>query len=439
MKILNEIREYNEFLTVDELNKEIFKICDKKEVSLIGKSDQGREIFCVKIGNGKENALIFGFPHPNEPIGSLTCLSLIKIIKNNTELQDAFTWYIIPCADPDGAILNEGWFKGNFTVKKYVYNFYRTQAKKQTDWSFPIKYKGYSFNTLPKNTEALAKLIRELKPSLIYPLHNAGFSGAYFYVTKDLGKGYYDETIKLCRDLKMPLDLGEPETTFIKIIKKPIYSHYGLREIYNHLKKNGQNPLQELDHGTNSIDYAKAHNQNVFGLVGEVSYIYDVKIEDGTLSNQSREEILRVQYSGYAKILNLVSDTLELPDINKKSIFFDLLSEVIKLERSLLNSAIEDLKDKKYKRKATNSEKFSSEVISKFYMSLILGECRRLLLGSNKTDKIKKVIGVVEEMIDKLIDEINSKSDYKVFPIKTLVQLQIGCLLISLKHLEKIK
>jgi|SRR3989344_2612895 len=439
MDFLKEVEDYKEFLTVDELNKEIFKICDKKEVTILGKSDGGADILCVKLGNGKENALIYGFPHPNEPIGSLTCLTLIKLIKKHKEFAQSFTWHIISCADPDGAKLNEGWFKGDFTVKKYVYNFYRTQPKKQTDWSFPIKYKAYSFDKPPKNTEVLAKLIRELKPSLVYPLHNAGFSGAYFYVTKDLGKGYYDKTIKLCKDLKIPLDLGEPESPFMKTVKKPVYTHYGLREIYDHFKKNGQDPLKELDHGTNGIDYAKTYNKNVFGLIGEVSYIYDSKIEDNNLSKESREDILRIQYNEYSDIMSSVDEVLNLPDINKRSIFYELLNEVIKLERSLVRAAIEDLKDKSYKRKATNSEKFSSEVISKFYAALILGECRRLLLDSRKTKGIEDAIGKVERKINLLIEYIDKNSNYNLFPIKTLVQLQIGCLILSLKSLEERK
>lgn len=433
--VLKEIKSYKGFQTVNELNDSLSKLCENKEIISFGVSDNGHQILAAKLGEGKENALVFGFPHPNEPIGSLTCLALIELIKNNEELKKRYTWYIVPCADPDGAKLNEGWFKGEFTIKKYAYNFYRTQSRKQTDWTFPIKYKDYTFDKPPKNTEALAKLIEKIKPSLVYPLHNAGFSGAYFFITKKLGKDYYEEIINLCDKLNIPLDLGEPEMPFMKSLKKPIYLDFGLEEIYNYFKDSGQNPLEVLDHGTNSIGYALKNNKDVFGIIGEIPYIYDIKIGDRELSDKSRDEILKVKYEEYQKIVNLIEDVTKLSDINKNSIFYNLLMEVIPLEKSLISAGLENLKSKEYKKKATKSEKFSSEVIWKFYASLILGECRRLLLDSRKTNKITGTVKNVEEKINRLIEDVNKKSDYRIIPIGNLVKLQVGCLLISLNYL----
>ncbi len=434
--LLGGIEQYKEFLTVNEINKTLSKLCKTNEIIKLGISDGGYEILSVKLGKGKENALIFGFPHPNEPIGSLTCLTLIKLIKNNKSLMKKYTWYIIPCADPDGAKLNEGWFKGKFSIKKYAYNFYRTQSKKQTDWTFPIEYRNYHFDKPPKNTQALAILIKKVKPSLVYPLHNAGFSGAYFFVTKRLGDKYYSEIINLCNELKIPLDLGEPEMPFMQVIKKPIYLDFGLEEIYNYFEDSGQNPTKAIDHGTSSIRYSLKYNKNVYGLIGEVPYIYDAQIEDRMLSSESRETVLKRKYEEYNKIITLIENIIKLPDINKESLFYHLLEEVIPLERNFILAGLENLKSKEYIKKASNSEKFSSEVIGKFYASLILGECRRLLLDSKKSWEISKFIKIVEGKIEELIKYINKKSNYEIIPINRLVKLQIGCLFISLNHLE---
>jgi len=435
-KLLEEVKGYNELLTVNELNKTLVDLCNPDEVINLGKSDGGCDIFSAKLGEGKKTALIFGFPHPNEPIGSLTCLTLIKLIKNNKDLMKRYTWYIVPCADPDGASLNEGWFKGKFNIKKYAYNFYRTQAKKQTDWTFPAKYKDYSFDSPPKNTQALANLIKKIRPDLVYPLHNAGFSGAYFFVTKRLGEKYYSEMINLCNRLKIPLDLGEPEMPFMKILKKPIYLDFGLEELYDYFKGNGQNPLEILNHGTHSIGYARKYNKNVFGLIGEVPYIYDAKIEDMALSGETRKTMLKRKYEEYSVIVDLIEDALKLQNVNKESLFYSLLKEIIPMEKSLILAGLNGLKSKEYLKKASNAEKFNSDVIGKFYTSLVLGECRRLLLDSKKSPETKKYLNMVEAKIDELIEYVDKNSSYNVIPIDVLVKLQIGCLLISINHLK---
>ena len=131
-QILDEIPDFKEFMTVDELDKSSRRLAEKYEsVELmeIGKSDSGRPILCLKIGNGKKNALLFAFPHPNEPIGSMTIEFFSNYLPRNPEiLQELdYTWYFIKAIDIEGAILNEGWFKGEFTPLKYARNYYKDE------------------------------------------------------------------------------------------------------------------------------------------------------------------------------------------------------------------------------------------------------------------------------------------------------------------------
>ncbi len=75
IEILNQIPEYKEFMTIAELDdssKKLAKLFDYVDLKEIGKSREGRTINCLKIGEGKENVLLFAFPHPNEPIGSMS-------------------------------------------------------------------------------------------------------------------------------------------------------------------------------------------------------------------------------------------------------------------------------------------------------------------------------------------------------------------------------
>ena len=154
LTIFNEIMEgvpdFKEFMTVDELDNSSQKLAEQFEnVELVnvGKSISGRPILCLKIGKGKKRALLFAFPHPNEPIGSLTVEFLSRYLAENPEITEelGYTWYLIKAIDPDGAILNEGWFKGKFDPLKYARYYYRPPSHEQIEWTFPIEYNKLSF------------------------------------------------------------------------------------------------------------------------------------------------------------------------------------------------------------------------------------------------------------------------------------------------------
>lgn len=433
--LLERVENFKEFLTVKELDSRLRKIAGRKNVLEIGKSAAGRQILCAKIGKGKKNALVFGFPHPNEPIGSLTCLSLAKIVLENSWLQKKFTWHIVPCADPDGAELNKGWFKGNFSIKKYAYNYYRSRTRLQTEWSFPAKYKDYKFNKPPQNVKALKKLIEKTKPSLVYPVHNAGFSGAYFFITKNMPKKYYREVIKLCNSLKIPLDLGEPEAQFIKELKKPFYRDFGLEDYYEHYKKRGKNFKDVWSGGTSSISFSKKINKKLFGLIGEIPYIYDPKVSSTAKTMKARKENLSKALELETEVVGFMEKAIACKSVNKKSIFYDLLKYTAKGKRKRIEAEKANLEKKEFKRKATKAEEFTALIVGRFVAALNLGEVRRLLLESRKSRETKKLIKEVENKISEFISYIDKNSKYSVLPIKRLVQLQLGFLLISLDYL----
>ncbi|CAF3885733.1 unnamed protein product, partial [Rotaria sp. Silwood1] len=92
----------------------------------------------------------------------------------------------IPCVDPDGTRLNQGWFSGPFTIRNYARNFYRPRTEEQVEWTFPITYKNYSWTTPSNETQALMYAIRLVQPDFVYGLHNSGFGGMYYYISQPL-------------------------------------------------------------------------------------------------------------------------------------------------------------------------------------------------------------------------------------------------------------
>jgi hypothetical protein len=434
LRTLDRVDKFIEFLTVNELedNLEKFQRKDLIKINQIGRSQNGYSIFSAKIGNGKNNALVFGFPHPNEPIGSLTCLSLIKTISENEYLKNRFTWYIIPCADPDGAKLNEGWFKGEFTIEKYAKNFYRSITPLQTDWTFPLKYKNHSFNDSPSNVFALAKLIEKTRPQLVYPIHNAGMSGAYFFMTKYFGDKFYNELIDLCKILSIPLDMGEPELEIMQEWKKPIYREFTGKEYHAYYTSVGIEPDKKT--GDSSIGYSKNFNQDVIGIIGEIPYFYDRKIEDNSLTKKTRKENMINEIASLEKLKTFVNNIMSTADLNKNSIFYDLFQYIIFQWEKVLQTRKKYIKKEEYKKMATVSQEFSTNVIPIFRQSLLLGELRRFLVESPKTIQNEKLIKDVDNAITEKIEFIEKNSEIKIFPIRKLVQLQLGFLLLSLKY-----
>ncbi len=433
--LLGGVHGYSEFLTGTELNRELKRLASSGKIKLasIGKSKGGRQIYCAVLGNGKKNALVFGFPHSNEAVGSLTCLELIKAIPKSKAMQQ-FRWYIIPCADPDGAALNEGWFKGKFTLRKYVHNFYRGKLSAQMDWSFPVDYKGRRFSGSPPNVKALVGLIMKVKPELVFPIHNSGMGGAYFFLTRRMPSGYYKEVSELCRSFSVPLDMGEPEEEFMVTLRKPFYMVPSFSD-YSGYFKDEITSKKSLPIGTTSVDFAKSYNRKLFGIVAEVPYIIDDRVQDNSPTTMHRRDELSERIGERQELADTLRHALECDGVNKRSPFYGTLEWLLGATKNRIEMEKKALKEGKYGKRATVAEKFSSEVIERFYEAVALGEVRRLLLESRSCAEEHDTLRSVDREIDFFINKIENEGEPKALPIRDLVQVQLGFLLISIKHL----
>ena len=100
-KLLEGIPDYKEFLTVEEMNSSSKKLAEEHPESVsifeIGQTRDGIELYCLKIGSGSHTALMFGCPHPNEPIGTMMLEYFSKRLAEDEELRKEldYTWYIV--------------------------------------------------------------------------------------------------------------------------------------------------------------------------------------------------------------------------------------------------------------------------------------------------------------------------------------------------------
>ena len=120
---LGSVPELVDFPFVDELVGQARRLAESypevASIARVGSSRLGEPIEALRVtGDGPLEALVFGGVHPNEPIGGLTALHLAESLCTDPELRHGlgYSWTVIPCIDPDGMRLNEGWFKGPFAA-----------------------------------------------------------------------------------------------------------------------------------------------------------------------------------------------------------------------------------------------------------------------------------------------------------------------------------
>ena len=76
-----------------------------KNYDTIGYSEKNRPILMKKIGNGKKKIWIVSGQHPGESINSWILDGFIEKIKKTKNILKKYTFFIIPCANPDGRVL----------------------------------------------------------------------------------------------------------------------------------------------------------------------------------------------------------------------------------------------------------------------------------------------------------------------------------------------
>ncbi|WP_103106625.1 M14 family zinc carboxypeptidase [Brevibacillus reuszeri] len=455
-KIVENVPNYETFLTVDELDASTRQLASEYPdvVTLFeaGKSRAGHPILGLKIGEGVKNALLFALPHPNEPIGAMTLEYLSRALAEDEEFrkESGYTWYMIKCADPDGTKLNEGWFKGPYNIYTYVKNFYRPGSAEQVEWTFPINYKNLHYNDPMPETQAIMKVIDETKPEFLYSLHNAGFGGAYWYITHEY-EDIYEELRATAIKHGVALNLGEPESPSCTKLSEAIYKMIGAAEEYDYLEKYSDvAPESLIPCGTSSADYALEKNDCVT-LLTELPYFFDARVQDMSDSTITRREAIgkniEINQKHYAKIDEFLSGIRKY--IVPENPFVILVEQMIRYGKSSDDAKRKWAEAPEFELPAKVSEVLDNTVIARFYNSLLAGLIAR---GAEyEMERLKKEDKADEQALIDLEDarsraaeylkescrKLEEELDYTVVPIQKLVQIQVESgLIVSSRRLR---
>ncbi len=455
-EVLKKIPDYKEFLTVDEMDESSKKLAEEfpdiVELFEMGRTRENHPLYCLKIGNGSNNGLMFGCPHPNEPIGAMMLEYFTRELAGNEELRRKldYTWYIIKSWDADGTKLNEDWFKGPYTLYNYSRNFFRPAGNQQVDWTFPIDYKRMHFHESIPETKAMMKLIDDIKPKFIYSLHNAGFGGVYWYISREIPE-IYDDMRNAAKKQDIPLNLGEPEAPYCVEFSPAIYQGLGIQQNYDYLEKYGvDKPEEVLKVGTCSSDYGE-QVCNAFTLLTELPYFYDKRINDLSKSDITRKDAVLKSLEFGEEADEFIKTTLEKTKkyMEEKNPFKLALESFT--DNTISNEATKQMinTNPEFSEIATVAEKFDNLLITKFYKMLSYG----LLVRSHETE-LEKMKENKEENIEKqliledafnvslnrlkaLSEKLEKEINYEVVPIKKLISIQLECGILVADYLNR--
>ncbi|GAB3601414.1 M14 family zinc carboxypeptidase [Microbacterium tumbae] len=257
----------------------------------IGTSRLGEPIPMFSLGSGRLSYLLFAGVHPNEPIGFRMLQHLAATLVEDDALRDSFdaTWHIIPCIDPDGTRLNEQWYAAPADRSFYARHFYRPSPDEQVEWTFPFAYKDAWFDRVLPETQALMRVIDDVRPDFMVSLHNAELGGVYFYLNRDI-PGAVDALHAVPAALGLPLDTGEPETPTVRPYGTAVYSMISMREEYDFLAELGADPAALITSGESSSSYAAKHG--TVSLVAELPYWSHPDADDDSPSGETYAAVL---------------------------------------------------------------------------------------------------------------------------------------------------
>ncbi|MGM7699007.1 M14 family zinc carboxypeptidase [Microbacterium sp. A84] len=290
------VPEQTSIPTVDELHERIEDLRAERPdlitLERIGTSRLGEPIRLYHVGEGNRSALIVGAVHPNEPIGSLTILHLLDQLLHDEPFREGLdtAWHIIPCADPDGMRLNEGWFGDPSDRERYAREFFRPAPDEQVEWTFPFDYKTAYFDAMMPETQALARAIDSARPDLYVPLHNSEGGGAYFYLSRAVPE-LHPLLHQVTASCGVPLHAGEAEGAHFTVLDQAIYEMGTLEDVYDWSEAQGFDPYPPGSAGDASTSYARKYN--TLSLIAELPQFSDPAADDTTPTETLYRDALR--------------------------------------------------------------------------------------------------------------------------------------------------
>lgn len=440
---MDTVPEYDAFLGADELESALADIAarhpDVAALHRVGTSRAGDPIHALRVGDASRHALVFGLPHPNEPIGGLSALHLAERLCADPALLRRLdlTFTVVACIDPDGLRLNEGWLKGPFTRTHYARHFYRPAGAEQVEWTFPLSYKRAWFDRVLPETLVLMRLIDELQPALVCSLHNSELGGAYYYLSR-AEPALYQDLQEIPERVGVPLDRGEPEHPSIPRLADGVYLGLGVRHTYDYLEDTGQDPLVLAEAGDTSAAYAERHGS--LTLISEVPYWTDPRSSDPAPTEHRYAALLAEQGTRFSQFAEPLQEALAevRPHMVTESPFLRASLAFIPWLTTHEESLRPRVADPANQRPATVAEQFSlADTVHSFrlrYGGMLLRATAAELAAGNQPPVIRRRHAELRDLMEQWMEEAQAHSAEATLPIRALVATQYAAMLAAARH-----
>jgi len=449
---LAQVPDFARFYTVDELYGRAREAARRRpdlfDCQDIGRSTAGEAIPMLSVGRGPTQVMLVALPHPNEPIGAMLVAHLLEALEADQELRERATWYLLPCVDPDGARLNEGWFPGPFTLRRYAQHFYRPRPQEQVEWTFPLTYKTYKWDAPIPETQALMKAIQQVRPHVLYSLHNAGFGGAYYYISHDL-PGVYPVLHRLPEERGLALSLGEPEMPWAEAFAPAVYRVPRSTDAYDYYERfGGGDPAAAMTGGASSFEFA-ARICDPVCLVTELPYFQSPQIGDTTPLAQTRREVIlagveraRAMYEVMERVIGrteaLMGDVSGPDEVGR---CWRAVTSFVAHSRPMLDSQARWAREAEgMDQPATVAQQADAWYVGSFYRVLVaslLDRALRVRVAEGAPRAVAEARAELRRHIDGWLTEIEENLSFTTVPIRHLVQIQYGALLAVLEELDR--
>ncbi|WP_234946112.1 M14 family zinc carboxypeptidase [Agrococcus sp. Marseille-P2731] len=431
------------FPTLDELT-ERFAAIERAHPDLvtsrrIGTSRLHEPLRAYTIGDGPLSHLIVGGVHPNEPIGSWTALHLLEQLIADASLRESLdaTWHIVPCIDPDGMRLNEGWFADPADRATYFREFYRPAGDEQVEWTFPFDYKRAYFDRVMPETLALMRMIDRVQPDLYVPLHNAEMGGVYYYLTRPVPE-LYDMLSRVPTSLGIPLDRGEPEAGHLTELAPAIFMSGSLEEVYDWTESLGIDPYPEGSGGDASSAYALRYG--TLSLIAELPHWMHPDADDTSAADESYAELLTRVGTELAASGTRLVHLLELagPHLGIRTPFLRASERFVPMLVSSGALMVSRAAQPEAQRTATVAERFGCvEQLHMFRLrfgGMLLRAMRAEVTTGTATAELRRVADETAALLAGWAAEAEDER-IRSIPVATLVGVQYGAVLSGAAHL----
>ncbi|UCD45483.1 MAG: hypothetical protein JSV27_03045 [Candidatus Bathyarchaeota archaeon] len=443
-EVLDKVPDRKRYYSVDELHESSAKLvneCPEGELIELGRSTEGEMIECVKIGVGRYNALIHGFPNCEEPFGGNLLDYLSWALAGDEELREEldYTWYLVKCSDPDGARRNEGFHGGPHTPMNFSLNYYRTPNRLTPESCFPYRYGPLDLDDPVPETSALMTLLDSVPFHFMSSLHMMKWGGITYEVPEPCPELYpplWDVTRRF--DV---FPRKRPGTTIAPAVQLAAYMTPARSWVEQWARGNTNiEPIR----GCYIYEYGLMRNPKLFMMIPECCLWYDPRMWNDEPSDTTVGDALRRARQTTDKHNRFLLEAWQEsePHLKERTPFRAMMEEWMEpIARRYTNVSNPPFTfdEKTHARRATVAEKIGIMGREDLYRMFYVGGMIRTLDAELESGGGGGLVAIRENLEGRLQaydDHLHEEYTIMAHPIRNLVGMSLGSILHSAMYVK---